>query len=251
MTSKQLADIVSNTKDAGEVHKPSNRKPVAFISGPLEVSTAYFDRYYKPRIADAINADHNFVIGPVSGIDALALQCLLDQHVAPPRIRIYMAGFEIASRPKFVEELEAQLGPESIVEAKKEDGSEALTTWDRDAAMTRASDYDILRFRTEREQKAIYGQTWRPRVSNTERNWRRRKGDTGMEDRDIRYIRHVSSGEKRLKPVWSLRRSKVDAQVPDVKECDGSCDSHRDAVLMPLVFGKQAFGFGSDGSRTT
>lgn len=251
MASTEAEDLASETNNAPQARAPSDRNPVAFISGPLDISTAYFDRYYKPRIVDAINAGHSFVIGPVSGIDALAFQYLLDQHVAPSRIHIYMAGFEIASRPNFVEKVQAQLGPDNIVEAEKENGDEAETTWDRDAAMTRASDYDILRFRTEWEQKAIYGQTWRPRVSNTERNWRRRKGESGMEEHDIGYTRHVSSGEKKLKPFWSLKKSKADAQNPDVEECDGSCDSHRDAVLMPLVRGKQAFGFGSDGMRAS
>ncbi|KAL4993290.1 hypothetical protein BDV10DRAFT_179454 [Aspergillus recurvatus] len=51
------------------------------------------------------------------------------------------------------------------------------TTQNRDAAMTAASDYDILRWRTEDEAKEFYGQLYRPgRLTNTERNWRRRRG---------------------------------------------------------------------------
>ncbi|KXT06248.1 hypothetical protein AC578_9189 [Pseudocercospora eumusae] len=105
MTSTQFEDLVSETHDPKQAHKPTDRHPVAFISGPLDQSTAYFERYYKPRIADAINARHSFVIDPVSGIDALAFQYLLGQHVDPSRIHIHMAGFEIAPHPKFVEEV--------------------------------------------------------------------------------------------------------------------------------------------------
>lgn len=44
----------------------------------------------------------------------------------------------------------------------------------RDAAMTAASDYDILYVRTEEESRALYGPRYRPRVSATELNRRRR-----------------------------------------------------------------------------
>ncbi|KAL4904091.1 hypothetical protein BDW74DRAFT_155083 [Aspergillus multicolor] len=51
------------------------------------------------------------------------------------------------------------------------------TTQNRDVAMTAASDYDILRWRTDDEAREFYGELYRPgRVTNTERNWRRRKG---------------------------------------------------------------------------
>ncbi|KAK3679960.1 hypothetical protein LTR78_000337 [Recurvomyces mirabilis] len=132
---------------------------VALISGPLEVSHEYFKHYYEPRITKAIAADDHFVVGPVSGIDALALDHLLDTaHVPPSRISVHMAGFEALSRPVFVKKLESR-GVQVV------NVSEATTTWDRDAAMTRASDYDILRYRTEWEQQAIYGHRWRARGS--------------------------------------------------------------------------------------
>ena len=44
----------------------------------------------------------------------------------------------------------------------------------RDARMTRASDYDILWARTEDEERELYGERWRPRVSATEMNRLRR-----------------------------------------------------------------------------
>lgn len=55
-----------------------------------------------------------------------------------------------------------------------------MTTRERDAAMTRDSDYDILRYRTEGEAREVYGKGWWPRVSNTEMNERRRRGVTSQ-----------------------------------------------------------------------
>ncbi|KAF2450088.1 hypothetical protein P171DRAFT_204800 [Karstenula rhodostoma CBS 690.94] len=60
---------------------------------------------------------------------------------------------------------------------------DAITTRERDAAMTRDSDYDILRYRSEEEARAVYGKGWWPRVSNTEMNERRRCGDGSQEYR--------------------------------------------------------------------
>ena len=56
-----------------------------------------------------------------------------------------------------------------------------MTTRERDAAMTAASDYDILRYRTEEEAREVYGKGWWPRVSNTEMNERRRAGVSSQE----------------------------------------------------------------------
>ena len=121
----------------------------AFISGPLDVSHAYFDKYYKPLIDTAIAAGDNFLIGPVSGIDALAFEYLLSHSVASSRIKIYMADFEIACRSAFVKEIQQKLGSDGVAVAKTREGEDVVTTQGRDAAMTRASDYDVLRFRTE------------------------------------------------------------------------------------------------------
>lgn len=219
----------------------------AFISGPLDVSTAYFTRYYRSRIDDAISSGHKFVIGPVSGIDALALEYLLSHNVDSSRIKIYMAGFEIASRPTFVAEMKRRLGDDGVVEAKKKDGTDSLTTWDRDTAMTRDSDYDILRFRTEAEQKSIFGDRWGPRVSNTERNWRRRKGED-MEDMNVEYVSHVDSWEMKPRKTMPWSRKRREDKNATAK-CDGLCDAHRDVVHSPLMRGKIAFGHGNDGER--
>lgn len=187
----------------------------AFISGPLDVSQTYFSKHYIPRINTAIASGHNFIIGPVSGVDTLAREYLLSQSISPSRIKIYMARFEIDCHRDFIANLRSSLGPKAVVEAKTADAGEVMSTWDRDAAMTRDSDYDILRFRTEAETKQLYGDRWRPRVSNTERNWRRRKGELGMEESNVKYVRHISAED-----------AKAAKAEDSVETCDGTCDGH-------------------------
>lgn len=202
-----------------------NHTQTAFISGPLDVSQDYFDQYYLTPIQQAIQSGHHFVVGPVSGIDALALDHLRSSGIPLSRVRVFMAGFEIDSRPDFVAQLRAE--GIAVVEARKPAGGAALSTWDRDAAMTRASDYDVLRFRTERECQALYGALWRPRVSNTERNWRRRRGEQGCEEWEVWYVAHREPGEVGAweKVVLGLGREKGGGR----EQCDGSCDGHRQA----------------------
>jgi hypothetical protein len=139
---------------------------IAFISGPIDATEEYFSQHYKPAILDAIAADDTFVVGPIHGIDTLTLHFLLTQNIAPNRITVYMADFEYhdTERRKRYEKLGV-----NVVEAVP-----GRTTGERDAAMTNASDYDILRYRTERECKELYGALWYARVSNTEKNERRR-----------------------------------------------------------------------------
>ncbi|KAF2737434.1 hypothetical protein EJ04DRAFT_561594 [Polyplosphaeria fusca] len=141
----------------------------AFISGPLDPSDAYFRLHYEPLIQTAIRAGDSFIVGPVAGVDAMALSFLLRSGVQPQRITVYMAHFEYYDEPR-------KLAFETLGVNVRLVGPATATTRDRDAAMTAASDYDILRYRTEAEAKAEYGPRWYPRVSNTEMNERRRRG---------------------------------------------------------------------------
>lgn len=260
----------------------SSRPCTAFISGPLEVSHAYFERYYAPRILAAIAEGHSFVIGPASGIDALALDFLLAQGVSTDRIDVYMGWFEKMGRN--YEHIQKKLGEKDVQEVTvrtreahglERVGQEINTTQERDAAMTAASDYDILRFRTETEQKRQFGHCWQPRVSNTERNWRRRErnpnpimaryydehGENGHQE-NATYVTHLSPEEARAreetKRSASLFKAKVRLVVVDllgrstIKSaaddtfCDGTCDAHRDVVECE---DGRPFGVGSDGDR--
>lgn len=90
----------------------------AFISGPLDVSQAYFSKHYLPRINAAITSGHHFIIGPVSGVDTLAREHLT-QSISASRIKIYMARFEIDCRRDFVANIRSSLSPEAVVEDRK------------------------------------------------------------------------------------------------------------------------------------
>lgn len=151
----------------GNDHLP--RGEIAFISGPINSgpNEVYFHTHYVPRIQQAVEKGHKFVIGPIpSGIDADALSYLLAYPVAPERITIFVTPAE-----------EATFGPRFRAMSVNLQVVESQMTQERDAAMTRASTYDILRVRTTEEARAFYGGMARPGyVTNTERNWRRRRG---------------------------------------------------------------------------
>ncbi|KAJ6535916.1 hypothetical protein DFH09DRAFT_931586, partial [Mycena vulgaris] len=134
----------------------------AFISGPLAPTQAYFLEHYAPRLDAAISQGHSFVVGPDRGTAALALEYLRQHRVAPSRVTIYLSQAEA----KLADALLAQGLP--VVVAGR-----GYT--ERDAAMTAASDYDILRYHTEAECRALYGKDYRPRVSGTKLNEIRRK----------------------------------------------------------------------------
>ncbi|KAJ5104298.1 hypothetical protein NUU61_001645 [Penicillium alfredii] len=147
----------------------SGAPAIAFISGPVDTGPdeAYFHTHYVPRINHAIDCGHHFVIGPLPrGVDADALAYLLAYSVAPSRVSIFvtpaedgMWGAHFRSFGVHVQVVDGQMSR------------------DRDAALTQASTYDILRLRTADEARVFYGRLWREGyVTNTERNWKRRRG---------------------------------------------------------------------------
>lgn len=145
------------------------RREVAFISGPLDtgINSSYFHQHYVPRINTAIARGDSFVIGPIThGVDADALSYLLSYSVSPDRITIFMTPAEDVA---FGKGFRARGVRVQIVDGQ--------TAGERDAAMTGASTYDILRWREPEEAREFYGPGWREGyVTNTERNWRRRRG---------------------------------------------------------------------------
>ncbi|KAA8908356.1 hypothetical protein FN846DRAFT_906227 [Sphaerosporella brunnea] len=140
----------------------------AFISGPISPPPDYFATHYTPPILTAASRGDNFILGPASGIDTLALNFLLTTANVPAyKITVYLAEFENkAFRSRFAA-FEAAGGNIKVV---------GVTTGERDAAMTEESDYDILRYMTQEEASKLYGNVYWPRISNTEKNERRRKG---------------------------------------------------------------------------
>ncbi|PPQ63886.1 hypothetical protein CVT24_010353 [Panaeolus cyanescens] len=157
--------------DAQATEEQLHEEPkVAFISGHIEVGQDYFEEHYIPQIQAAIAAGDYFVVGPACGIDTMALDYLLQTaKVDPYRITVYFAEFQ----KKEMAELQRRLAQEGYSVDMEVEG---ITTGQRDEAMTRDSDYDILRFMTKDEQRALYGPRYYPRISNTEKNYRRRNG---------------------------------------------------------------------------
>ncbi|KAL2844959.1 hypothetical protein BJX68DRAFT_269488 [Aspergillus pseudodeflectus] len=150
---------------------PNSRPKTAFISGPTDTGPdqVFFAKHYIPALNTAIAAGHNFIIGPIlSGVDADALDYLLSYPIPPSRVTIYMTHSENVAWGKLFRERGVRVFVLEDISA---------TTAMRDARMTADSDYDILRWRTEEEARGFYGEMYRGGyVTNTERNWRRRRG---------------------------------------------------------------------------
>ncbi|RDB24644.1 hypothetical protein Hypma_008245 [Hypsizygus marmoreus] len=163
-----MAATILPSTSSNRIQPP--RHKIAFISGPLEPEPTYFDQYYTKRIDEAIVNGHSFILGPSYGIDTIARTYLL-ARVAPVRIAIYLYEKEaITARRRFKAFEEA--GGRVVIAGRNHTA--------RDEAMTRASHYDILRYRTEEECREIYGTQYRRRVSGTEKNEIRRKAGVGL-----------------------------------------------------------------------
>ncbi|PLB35396.1 uncharacterized protein BDW47DRAFT_128191 [Aspergillus candidus] len=152
---------------------------VAFISGPIDTGprAEYFKTHYVAPIDAAIARDHRFVIGPIpSGVDADTLDYLLAYPVEPSRITVFVTGTEDQTAG---DGFRARGVNVQVV------GDRTTLPRERDAAMTAASTYDILRIRTEEEAQELYGRAYRPgHMTNTEFNWKRRRGSPTREAPD-------------------------------------------------------------------
>ena len=138
---------------------------IAFISGPLSPSPVYFATHYAPRILSAISAGDSFILGPSRGIYTIALDFLLAQNILTSRVKFYMFESEAYKQGPRVERLR-RMGVKVCVRGKSH--------MQRDAAMTRESDYDILKYLTREECMELYGDKYRERIGGTELNERRR-----------------------------------------------------------------------------
>ncbi|KDR68776.1 hypothetical protein GALMADRAFT_78069 [Galerina marginata CBS 339.88] len=147
------------------------RRQIAFISGPLEANEEYFNMHYLPKLRDAVDKGHLFIIGPSRGIDSLSFDYLRKSGVPASRIRLYLNTSEETRLSRHFKRFEEVGGALVIVK-----GSHT----ERDEAMTRASHYDILRYRTEEECRALYGASYRPRISGTQKNEIRRNAGIGL-----------------------------------------------------------------------
>ncbi len=170
---RSVATTIGASQPPTPTTKPApSRTPTAFISGHMEITPQEFTQHYEPRLHDALALGHHFVIGDAKGVDASALAYLLAQEHNYPdvqqRITVHV------SRPGQLGRYQA-MGVRTVCTTERYDKRDPRARHlNRDAGMTQASDYDILWARTEREEKAMYGGKWRPRVSATELNRLRR-----------------------------------------------------------------------------
>ena len=129
-----------------------------FISGPLNITKDEFNTYYIYKIDKAISEGASFVVGDAKGTDTIAQLYLMNKVV---EVTVY----HMFSKPRF------NGGTGNWFQTKggfKHDEQ-------RDHHMTVNSDADIAWVRTVEEQKALYGDNYRPRVSGTEKNVLRRQ----------------------------------------------------------------------------
>jgi hypothetical protein len=150
----------------------------AFVSGPLDTGrdSIYFTTHYPDLLDTAIARGDRFVVGPIpTGVDADALAYLLQYHEEHPdskiRVTVYVTLHEHQTWGDVLRSRDGGKGVLDVCVVDTQDPRE------RDAAMTRDSTYDILRWRTEEEARLFYGSLYREGVvTSTERNWRRRRG---------------------------------------------------------------------------
>ncbi|KAF2241770.1 hypothetical protein BU26DRAFT_571519 [Trematosphaeria pertusa] len=153
---------------------------VAFISGHIEITPGQFSANYAGALDAAIRRGDAFAPSNAGGVDTLALAYLRTHRVSPSRITIYL------HRPRPNRKLNAtqdrinkmRLGPEVEEKYRKQGYNIRVIQGyhtERDAAMTEASDYDILWVRGDAETAALYGSKYRPgRISGTQKNRDRR-----------------------------------------------------------------------------
>lgn len=148
---------------------PTPDPEIAFISGPIctDPQENYLNLHYVPSINQAVQRGDKFVIGPIpSGVDAEALAYLLAIPTSPDRITIFVTPAE-----------DGMWGANFRALGVKVQVVGGQMPRERDAELTKASTYDICRVRTKEEGMAFYGKSWRDGfVTNTERNWKRRRG---------------------------------------------------------------------------
>ena len=181
-------------KDTSEQKRPT----VAFVSGHIDLSNEVFRLHYKNSLDAAIANGENFILSTAGGADSMALEYLLSQSVSPSRITIYIHTPPARrQKPGGANETmrridQLRTGSETLEQYRKQGhGVRIIDGWhtERDAAMTRESDYDILWVRPDGETEALYGKKYRPgRISGTQKNkYRREQQDKNKEEAGSRF----------------------------------------------------------------
>ncbi|KAL9561323.1 hypothetical protein ACKAV7_014678 [Fusarium commune] len=144
------------------------RKPrIAMISGHIDISHSEFATHYHSPLGEAIAKGDMFILGDAKGTDEMALDYILERDPTA-HITVY------ASRAHKVQGFRDRNIQVVFVKAMQKGSSGRQRHLKRDAEMTKASDYDILWVRGEEECRKLYREKYRPRISGTELNRRRR-----------------------------------------------------------------------------
>jgi len=135
-----------------------------FISGHTDITPDQFVMYYTDQLANAIRDNCRFIMGNAPGADSMALDALLRAGVPPADITVYI----------FRPDKDFSIGYYQSLCVQTNQDPKWKSFRDRDAQMTRDSDYDVYWLRSADECVALYGEKYRVRVSGTEANIRRR-----------------------------------------------------------------------------
>jgi hypothetical protein len=127
-----------------------------FISGHINLTVDEFNEHYRDRIIFLRNLGHRFVVGDARGADQMARKLL--KGYASVKV------FHIGTTPR------GAVYNFETVGGFADDES-------RDAAMTAASDEDLLYIRPPEIYKKMLGDKYNPmHISGTAKNWMRRHG---------------------------------------------------------------------------
>ncbi|KAJ4319441.1 hypothetical protein N0V84_006343 [Fusarium piperis] len=140
---------------------------IAMISGHIDISPSEFATNYNDPINEAVARGDRFILGDAKGADELALDYILRLDPTA-RITVY------ASRAERCKALKDRNIDAILVKPMQKRARGRQHHLERDAEMTNSSDYDILWVRDEEACRKLYGEKYRPRISATELNRRRR-----------------------------------------------------------------------------
>lgn len=138
-----------------------------FISGHVDLGAGEFERHYLHAIQNAVDdPNSNFVIGDATGCDSLAMTYLAALAEHDPALKDRVTIYHLFNRARNNFGFYTRGG--------------FATEEDRDDAMTRASQVDILYVRPEDEMRKRFRDNYNPNyVCGTEKNRRRREKYVG------------------------------------------------------------------------
>lgn len=141
--------------------------PIYFISGHTKITQDEFDAHYKKKILELLKDDNNkFVVGESIGVDRMA-QDLITDYINNVRHEIFTNQLTIYHVGRF---------PRYTADGHIKTIGGFKSHSEKDAAMTRISDYDIAYVRSIEESKKLYGDSFNPKIkSGTQKNIERRK----------------------------------------------------------------------------